>query len=66
MAFFACVSLEKIVLGKGIKTLGINAFGEISANAEIYYTGTELEWQRISLNSNFELNLEFINFAFER
>ena len=66
MAFFACVSLEKIVLGKGIKTLGINAFGEISANAEIYYTGTELEWQSISLNSNFELNLEFINFEFER
>ena len=59
-AFSSCNSLKTIILDKSLKTIGKNAFYGLPDTAKIYYKGSLEEWRLIELNSNFEMNSDFI------
>ena len=59
-AFQFCDGLESIVIQKGVESISYNAFNGCSALTTIYYTGSEEDWNLISINSTNEalLNAE--------
>lgn len=50
-AFSGCPFTE-IKIGNGLESIGDNAFGGIKAIPEIYYAGSEEEWENISIDSS--------------
>ncbi len=66
-AFEFCSNLKRVILGKNIKTVEQQAF-HISneANPEVYYSGTQAEWELISWGSfNDKINNENVNLNFD-
>ena len=52
-AFYNCPNLTEIKLGKSIKTIEANAFTGLLNFPEVYFAGSEEEWQAVSVhNSN--------------
>jgi len=49
-AFYSCYNLESVVLPVGIKEIGKNAFS--SYTKEIFYKGTERQWNDVLFNSS--------------
>lgn len=52
MAFWGCRNLQSIVIPKSIKNIGLGAFYECEVLTDIYYTGTEADWNAISIDSS--------------
>lgn len=56
-AFYRCSSIEEINFGKGIKEIGVRAFGAIGDDVtnlkKINYNGTIEEWKKIDCSVNF-------------
>lgn len=50
-AFTNCENLETLVLGKGVKTIQMDAFSGCTALKNIYYTGTEADRTAITIGS---------------
>ena len=50
-AFANCKYLTKVVIGKGITSLEQNVFYGCSSISQVYYTGTEDEWNNIYFHS---------------
>lgn len=48
--FDGCTSLESLVLPHGLKKIDECGLSYVSTLKEIYYTGTEAEWQVVSVN----------------
>ena len=46
-AFYGCTSLTSIIIPKSITSIGVNAFSE-SGLTDLYYTGSQAEWQAIT------------------
>ncbi len=66
-AFEFCSNLKRVILGSNIKTVDQQAF-HISheANPEVYYSGTQEEWELISWGSfNEKINNENVNLNFD-
>ena len=50
-AFMGCVSLTSITIPKSITTIGDYAFDNFSNLTDIYYKGTEEQWNQITIGS---------------
>ena len=53
-AFYSCDSLASITIGKGVTRIGYNAFLKCDSLKEIYYTRTEEDWNKISIEEQNE------------
>lgn len=60
-AFRACDNLENVVIGKGVQTIGNSVFYESPKVTDIYYTGTEQEWKKITIENNINDNNVLMN-----
>lgn len=45
------IALENITIPETVKTVGENAFYKCTSLTDVYYTGSEEEWKKISINS---------------
>lgn len=48
-AFFGCTSLKNITIPVSVTNIGDNAFSNCTNLTDVYYNGTETEWNKISL-----------------
>lgn len=66
-AFRFCNNLKRVILGNKIKRVGNQAFDiHYQASPEVYYSGTQDEWELISWgNSNEKINNENVNLNFD-
>ncbi len=67
-AFYECSSLETITLGTNIDTIGEKAFQRCAKMTDVYYKGTEEQWNQISIGEiNFYFNggEQTINFEYK-
>ena len=48
-AFYYCTNLSSVVIGESVTTIGDSAF-EYCSITDVYYTGSEAEWQLISIS----------------
>ena len=53
-AFYECNNLARIIIGNGIASIGNYAFYGCSNLTDVYYTGTEEEWAKITIGSDNE------------
>ena len=51
-AFCKCDNLRSIVISKSVTSIGASAFTEVSSAIKVYYTGTEEEWNSITINAS--------------
>lgn len=54
MAFYGCSSLKIVTISKSIEMIGEKAFFKCDNLSEIYYTGTQEEWNTINLRNDNE------------
>ena len=47
--FYSCGRLMKVTIPEGVTTIGNDAFGECPSLEEIYYAGTEKQWNEITI-----------------
>ncbi|MCD7770685.1 MAG: leucine-rich repeat protein [Oscillospiraceae bacterium] len=51
-AFYKCTSLESIVIHDGVTSISNSAFYDCTSLSDVYYYGTEDEWNEIEIGSN--------------
>lgn len=51
MAFLECEELRTVTLPRSVTSVGYAAFANCSELSEVYYEGTQAEWNGISINS---------------
>ena len=51
-AFSSCHRLESVMIGSSVTSIGSDAFSYCSELKDVYYTGSEEQWNEISLGSN--------------
>ncbi len=51
-AFNGCNSLKSIVIPKSVITISTDAFQECSSLKEVYYGGSELDWENVSMHND--------------
>jgi hypothetical protein len=52
--FYACQRLTAIVIPDSVTSFGISVFGSCAKLTDIYYTGTEAEWEAITKGSDWD------------
>ncbi|WP_290912297.1 leucine-rich repeat protein [Eubacterium sp.] len=57
-AFSECGSLTSVTIGNGVTTIGYQAFEYCSNLKDVYYSGSEEQWKKISIGSS---NDELLN-----
>ena len=50
-AFYNCTGLTSVVIGDSVTSIGRYAFSDCTSLTDIYYTGTEDEWNAIEKGS---------------
>ena len=50
-AFFGCTSLTSVTIGNSVTSIGTSAFYYCISLKDVYYTGTQEQWQKISISS---------------
>ena len=53
-AFANCTSLEEVTLGGGVTEIGQSAFLSCDAIAKVKYTGSESDWEKLSIGEGNE------------
>lgn len=48
-AFSGCGNLETVIIGKNVKSIGINAFRDCYNLRTVYCTGTQADWQSVTV-----------------
>ncbi len=48
-AFSGCGNLETVIIGKNVKSIGINAFRDCYNLRTVYCTGTQADWQSVTI-----------------
>ena len=56
-AFMGCTSLTSIVIPSSVTTIGEWVFDYCTSFTTVYYTGSEEDWAKISINSDNEVLL---------
>ena len=51
-AFFNCGSLTTVTISNSVTTIGSSAFWWCDSLTDVYYTGTQAQWENISIYSN--------------
>ena len=51
-AFFGCSGLTNVIIGRGVESIGSFAFLGCSELKDIYYTGTEEQWNAIEISAD--------------
>ncbi|MBP5445997.1 MAG: leucine-rich repeat domain-containing protein [Acholeplasmatales bacterium] len=51
-AFYGCTALTKVVLGPSIETIGYGMFNNISGNIDVFYKGSQEDFNDITIGSN--------------
>ncbi len=64
MAFYNCPSLEKVVIPSSVKQLGSEVFGPDGIE-KLYFTGSESDWQSISMAKKNDYETTEIVFGYE-
>lgn len=64
MAFYGCTALKTVTIPKSVEMIGEKAFSKCDSLAEIYYTGTQEEWNAISLGNDNE-SISVATFKYE-
>lgn len=54
-AFEMCIKLEEATIPKSVTSIGDNVFKNCSVFADVYYPGTQAEWNNISIGANADL-----------
>lgn len=49
--FSGCKNLKEVILSKNVTSLGYAAFGDCESLANVYYSGTENDWNNIHISS---------------
>lgn len=49
-AFFACTKLASLTVGSGVKRIGNTVFSGCSKLTDVYYNGTQEDWEKIVIN----------------
>lgn len=66
-AFETCIKLKDIVIPKEIKKIGDNSFADCYSLVNIYYTGTQEEWEKIDIGKgNTELKTNKLITEYDR
>ena len=60
-AFYHCRSLTSITIPDGIISIGYDAFFDCSSLTDVYYSGSEEQWQAINIDSENNNNENLIN-----
>ena len=63
-AFLDCTGLTSVTIGYGVTEIGEDAFANCDNISDVYYTGTEEQWNDISIGANndilFHANMTFV------
>ena len=51
-AFYSCDGLTSVTIGNGVTSIGYCAFYKCTSLTDVYYTGTETEWNAITVGSS--------------
>ena len=60
-AFMACENLASIVIPKSVVTIGMQAFSSCYALKDVYYMGSEEDWQKINIDHYWDNNRWLMN-----
>ena len=52
-AFYGCKSLERVVIPISLKTVAVSAFRNCNALTEVYYMGSEADWNKITVENQY-------------
>ena len=63
-AFYGCSSLTSIMIPEGVTSIEFYAFEGCSSLTDVYYTGTEIQWNAIAMGDNDELLNATIHFNY--
>ena len=64
--FHKCNEISRIDLPDSVKYISAKAFGEMNALTDVYYAGSESDWEKISINAdNQALNNARIHFDYD-
>ncbi len=51
-AFFGCRGVKSVTIADGVTKIDIAAFSECTALTDVYYSGTEAQWNQISIGAS--------------
>ena len=54
VAFCDCTNLRSITIGSGVTSIADSAFSSCDALTDIYYSGTQTQWNKITIGTNNE------------
>ena len=64
-AFNGSTALKSIVIGRNVTSIGQSAFGKCSSLTDIYFEGSEADWQKIAIAAgNDQLNKATVHFNY--
>ena len=64
-AFYDCASLSSVTIGNGVTSIGESAFQGCTSLSDVYYTGTKVQWNAISIDFyNDELEYATIHYNY--
>ena len=60
-AFASCSNLSSVVIGDSVTSIGDSAFSGCSKLTDVYYTGTQEQWNQIEIDNTWGHNNNLIN-----
>ena len=66
IAFYCCTSLASVTIGNGVTSIGVGAFHECTKLQDVFYSGTEEEWNNIEVAEEnewlFNANVHYMSY----